>query len=470
MKKEKNKGKSEKKKNPPKLTAAQRRRLQREQERAELSSEDRFAAFETNPKHRSKNNHSKHSSDRFSTFDDSSDEEQDDYFERNYGSVSEKNTVRISSSKKTQERTGSSRNSERMQKSAELTKKQRKARTGLSYAAVFITITVIAVLFSMTVMFNTTEIIIKGDNIPYRDEEIIKTSGLSYNENIFMAKRKAAAKKLVEKYPYIEAAQVTFHIPSTQIISLEIAIPSYQMAVSDGFAVVSAKGRVLEISSIQRANIPLIKGLKLSHSIVGEYIVFEKSTSQQILNEIIDNINENKVPNIYGIDISNTASIKLNYDNRITILLGMPEDVGYKLRTAMAIINKELSASDKGELDVSLAGSDRKSSYFTPFYSNTLDVDKDSSGAKTEVNSKPYSRNYSDSSVSIKSAEEYLNEINGASKVESERDNYELEDIIDDEQEYEEVYEEEESEQVGNEETEESKTNIKSDYGTNYLD
>ena len=39
-----------------------------------------------------------------------------------------------------------------------------------------------------------------------------------------------------------------------------------------------------------------------------------------------------------------------------------------------------------------------------------------------------------------------------------------------DEQEYEEVYEEEESEQVGNEETEESKTNIKSDYGTNYLD
>ena len=84
MKKEKNKGKSEKKKNPPKLTAAQRRRLQREQERAELSSEDRFAAFETNPKDRSKSNHSKHSSDRFSTFDDSSDEEQDDYFDHEH--------------------------------------------------------------------------------------------------------------------------------------------------------------------------------------------------------------------------------------------------------------------------------------------------------------------------------------------------------------------------------------------------
>jgi len=477
MKKDNNERKSDKRKTAPKLTAAQRRRLQREKGKSEQSFEDRFAAFETNSKDYRNNDNSKSLNDRFSTFENNTYEEPDDYFERNYGSISKEDAVRKASSEKGKKREGKSRSSERIHKSSELTKKQRKTRTGLRYAAVFLTIIIIAVVFSLTIMFNTTDIIVKGENIPYSDEEIIKTSGLSYNQNIFTAKRKAAVKQLVEKYPYIESAEVTFHIPSTQIITIETAIPSYQMAVSDGFAVVSAKGRVLEISDIQRANIPLLKGLKLSHSIVGEYIVFEKNTTEQILNEIISNINENNVPSIYGIDISNTASIKLNYDNRITILLGMPEDVGYKLRTAMAIINKELSAADKGDLDVSLASSDRKSSYFTPIYSNTLDVDKHSlSSSKPEVNSKPDLNTYSNSSVSIKSAEEYMNDINSKSEVQSQTENYDVDlgDIIEDENEEEvsqaEETEEEEPQQNIGEDTVESETNIKSDYGTNYDD
>lgn len=446
MSKEKN---NKNKQKEQKLSAVERRRLQRERERNNSGEESRFSAFETIPSKNKRERLSPTDQRRFSAFDVNAEEEKDDYFDRMYGSISadgkEERNQRTDRKKSDREQKRKSEKDDYADKNfkvKELTKKQRKTRINLSYFLVFTVVVVLAVVMSLTVMFKTTEIIVNGENIPYSKEEIISASGLSYSENIFLAKRKAAVKNIVDNYPYIEAAEVTFRIPGTQIITLEAAVPSYQVAVTEGFAIVSAKARVLEITNVQRANIPLLKGLKLTDIGEGQYINFEKNTTQQILNEVINNINENEVPNIYGIDISNSASIKLNYDNRITILLGVPEDVGYKLRTAMSIINNELSATDKGDLDVSLASSDRKSSYFTPIYSNTVDIDDSSSKPGKSTSSKPESTSRissqaSDSgSATIKSADEYFN--GTASKTTSQEENYDVDvnDILDDDYEY----------------------------------
>lgn len=469
MSKEKN---NKNKQKEQKLSAVERRRLQRERERNDSGEENRFSAFETAPSENKRKKISPTDQSRFSVFDVNAKEEKDDYFDRMYGSISGdgkvERTQRPDLRKSDRESNRKSEKDDYADKNfkvKELTKKQRKTRTALSYVLVFTVVVVLAVVLSLTVMFKTTEIIVNGENIPYSNEEIINTSGLTYSENIFLAKRKAAVKNIVDKYPYIEAAEVTFRIPGTQIITVETAVPSYQVAVSEGFAIVSAKGRVLEIVNVQRANIPLLKGLKLTDSREGQYINFEKSTTQQILNEVINNINENEVPNIYGIDISNSANIKLNYDNRITILLGVPEDVGYKLRTAMSIINNELSATDKGDLDVSLASSDRKSSYFTPIYSNTVDIDDSSSksSSKSEASSKASSETYNSGSATIKSADEYMNGTNSATSSETENYNVDIDDIIDD---YE--YDNDESQGEQNISSEAREPNIISEYGTNY--
>ena len=131
------------------------------------------------------------------------------------------------------------------------------------------------------------------------------------------------------------------------------------------------------------------------------------------------------MPSIYGIDISNSANIELNYDNRITIILGLPEDVGYKLRTAKAIITQELAATDKGTLDVSLSNSDRHSSYFTPIYSDTVSAPKQtesSQASESETGSKIVSSGDESSNETDNEIEEYEEE---------QGDNEYLDDIID---------------------------------------
>lgn len=268
----------------------------------------------------------------------------------------------------------------------EYTVKQRKIRSMLLYIGLFLIIVVSAVVLSVTIVFKTDNIIVVGET-PYDTQEIIDASGLYYGENIFLSRKKAAAKNIVDAFPYIESAEITFKIPGTQIITVEGAVPSYEVAVNGGYAIISSKGRVLTHIDSASGTVPLLKGVKVTDTEVGKYIKFEKNSTQQILTDVIDCINANEIPSIYGIDISNAADIKLNYDNRITISLGVPEDIEYKLRTAMTIINTELAATDKGDLDVSLANSERKSSYFTPIYSNTITIEDGTTSSSSVSNS-----------------------------------------------------------------------------------
>ena len=332
----------------------------------------------------------------------------DDYFRSRYGYVANSQKER-ERDRKNDKRKNKNRRRQREQeqyspaprsKPKELTRSQRKRRARISYILTFFLMIGIAGLLSFNVIFRTNEIVVENaERVPYSEGEIIAQSGLKLKGNIFTVRKKAAVKSIVDNLPYIENAEITYKIPGTRIIRIEPAVPSYEVAVNGGYAIISEKGRVLEINPNQLSTIPLLKGLKVTDTEVGKYISFEKETTKQILEEVIANINENNVPYIYGIDISNAASIKLNYDNRITIHIGLPENVGYKLRTAMAIINNQLTAADKGDLDVSLSSGDKKVSYFTPIYSNTVSAESRVTSSQT-ASSEHENDNYDDYTVS----------------------------------------------------------------------
>ena len=397
----------------------------------------------------SENNNEYTSFDRFANFSEPSQtkSQPDDYFSSRYGYVDSPRREK----ERTEKQRNKTRSSERRERSyykdtpkpKELTGSQRKKRTRIKNYIAFFVIVGVAVILSFNVLFKTNEIVVENANgTPYSDSVIIEKSGLKLHGNIFSARKKAAVKNIVDNLPYIEDAEITFKIPATQVIRVEPAIPSYEVAVNGGYAIISEKGRVLEINESQLSTIPLLKGLKVTDTEVGKYISFEKATTQQILDEVIANINENEVPLIYGIDISNAASIKLNYDNRITILIGLPEEVGYKLRTAMAIINTQLAPNDKGDLDVSLSNGDRKASYFTPIYSNTVSTESKVTSSQTTESS---------------SEEEYTAPTTGVRKATSSADSSTSSEETEpyDEEDY--YYDEEEPDE-----------NITGEYGTNY--
>ncbi|MBQ8057477.1 MAG: FtsQ-type POTRA domain-containing protein [Ruminococcus sp.] len=244
----------------------------------------------------------------------------------------------------------------------------RKIRNIITYCIIVAVVLIVCVVLSLTVLFKTQNYEVTG-NTKYDQGEIISTCGITKSENIFLANKRSAEKKLIKTYPYIEEVDVSFSIPDTITIDITEAAPAYIVKVTDAqFMIVSSKGRVLElVDNTQGYDVPLFLGPNVSSVAVGEYVEFSDENTLKIINEIVTVFADNGYTGITELDATNPADISFTYDGRIKVKLGLPEDISYKVRTAMTIILEKLdlngTTTTEGELDVSNCNTTKKS-YF----------------------------------------------------------------------------------------------------------
>lgn len=248
----------------------------------------------------------------------------------------------------------------------------------ITYCSILLIILAIGTALSLTVLFKSEYITVEGET-RYATDDIVAASNLSIGENIFLADKKSSSQAIVNKFPYVEKADVGFKIPNVLNIKITEASPAYLIGLGKQYLVISAKGRILDTVSQRIKGVPVLVGPKLTSTQEGSYVKFQEETVFTILMDIVNCLEDNKFKNLVSIDISNTAQIKLNYDDRISIILGFPEEIDYKIRTAMTIINDKLDPNKtgtiKGELDVSSCNTTKKS-YFNE---ETLDIKNESS-------------------------------------------------------------------------------------------
>lgn len=173
--------------------------------------------------------------------------------------------------------------------------------------------------------------------------------------------------KIVKNLSYIESASVSFNIPDTITITVVDATPSYVIPNGNGYLLVSSKGRILEEISENKDKLPALTCGDIKTTEVGQYVSFSDANVPDILEDVSQSLINNKVKNITGFDVTDTANIKLVYDGRIDINIGLPDDIDYKIRTAMTIINEKLDPNNTGlvagTLDVSACSTSKISHY-----------------------------------------------------------------------------------------------------------
>lgn len=233
-----------------------------------------------------------------------------------------------------------------------LTKRQRKFKSGLLSGIIVLVVLIIGVTLSLTVLFKCEGVEVIGTT-RYSSQDIINASNLKYGENIFLADKGDAKKRIEEKYPYIETAEIGFTIPNTITIKVTEATPEYYIQDSTKFFITSKESKLLEEVTKRELDIPSIIGCKLKNPKVGEIAQVEDDRVITVLNEVANSMEINSVIGIKEIDLTDMSNIELNYEDRITIVIGMPEHIDYKMRTAMTIISTKLTDSDKGRLDCS---------------------------------------------------------------------------------------------------------------------
>lgn len=247
-----------------------------------------------------------------------------------------------------------------------LTQKQIRLRRAAIYSAIFAVVLIIGVVLSLTVLFKTEKIEVEGDKYYYEDQ-IIAFSGVEYQKNIFVEALSADTENITKNLPYVEKAEVTFSVPDTIIIKITNAVPSYVIENGSEYLIISSTGRILDSVTDNSDKLPLLKCEKLDSAKPGDYVSFSDDNIPEILETVTKSLSANNVKNITAFDVTDTANIMLVYDDRITINLGLPEDIDYKIRTAITIINDNLDPNNtgtvEGVLDVSSCNTNKISRF-----------------------------------------------------------------------------------------------------------
>lgn len=245
---------------------------------------------------------------------------------------------------------------------------RRKLTRIISYLVIITVVLVVGVILSLTVLFKTQSYVVEG-NTKYNEADIIATCGITEGENIFLAPKHPAEERVLKTYPYVEAVKVGFQIPDTIKIDITEAVEGYLVKVTDTeYLLISTKGRILaRVADKSAYDLPIFIGPKLLSGEPGEYVRYEDETIVAIIDNITTTFADNGYQGITEIDATDTASITFTYEGRIKVKLGIPEDIDYKIRTAMTIIteNIDINPSSKlqGELDVSRCNITKRS-YF----------------------------------------------------------------------------------------------------------
>lgn len=221
-------------------------------------------------------------------------------------------------------------------------------------------------ILSLTVFFKIDNIIvIPGAGIVYDETQIKKVCGIEYGTvNLFRCRLSEIEERLEKGLPFIGKATVSRSFPSSLKVEAEPTVAAAAIDCGTGYLLIDKNGKMLQLVRQQPKAIVVLRcsgefTMKLCY-----YISFadtsEGQTDEELLlyKDIIAAMEETKIPDITLIDIRDRQSVKLMYQNRLTLYLGTDTMLETKLATAYKTLKVEDDGSKTktGTIDLSTIG------------------------------------------------------------------------------------------------------------------
>ena len=240
----------------------------------------------------------------------------------------------------------------RREKEAEKAKKRRRRGNYVIYYVMLgVFVFLVFAIMSVTVLFNANKIVVEGESI-YTDEEIIAASGLKGDENLVRLSTSGIPEKILEQLVSLDTAEVIKEFPYTIKIKVTPAVPMVNFYYAGKNYVISHVGRVMQIDS-KKADCMEVVGYQPGESVeIGDYITAANPKQDELITQISAAIEKAELQNITRLDISDTLSIVLTYEDRIKITIGSVLQLDEKLKIAKELIENHIAKGEKVSLDI----------------------------------------------------------------------------------------------------------------------
>ena len=230
--------------------------------------------------------------------------------------------------------------------------RQRKARLRRLKICliVFVLIALITLgIMCFTVFFPINRINVSGSEI-YSKSEIVKASGLTTDDNLFVVSEKNIEQNIRKKLPYIDSVELKRNLPDAVVLTVKDAKEYSCFKIGEEYFVVSENEYVLSSNSECPQNVFEIvtSGVKCN---IGEKIEYKNSAEAELVPMLCNLLNKKEI-NVDKIDVSNILSIQLDVDDKFTVNLGTNEYLEQKIAHLSGMI---ISIGDRqGEINLSM--------------------------------------------------------------------------------------------------------------------
>lgn len=216
--------------------------------------------------------------------------------------------------------------------------------TGMFVAAVF-------AILSVTVLFNTEKIIVVGESV-YSDEEIIEASGLKGDENLVRLNLSGVPKKITDALVSLDSVEVKKQYPNAIKITVKAAEPMVNFYYAGKNYVISHVGRVMQIDKTAADCMEVIGYQPSENVVVGDYITAANPEQDDMISLISSTLEKLEITEITELNISDTLSITMMYDDRIKIKIGTIYELEQKLIMVKELIAEYVDDGARVSLDV----------------------------------------------------------------------------------------------------------------------
>ncbi len=230
---------------------------------------------------------------------------------------------------------------ERYEKRLKIVKRNRRI---LSAVCIALGVVTVALVLSMTVLFNISAIKISGTGTTYGEKEIIMASGLNVGDNMVRTNFKKVEERIEMSLPYVMDAVITKTLSGKITIKITETKAAIVIAVEDGCIIADSQGKTLAMQKNIPDNSKLML-LKLKGSVSatpGEVFNFEDEEEKKIYDELVSELTTaGMFKDITEMDLTQQSSIKLIYQGRLRLLLGASDNLSEKIRGGIKAIEQE---------------------------------------------------------------------------------------------------------------------------------
>ncbi len=194
----------------------------------------------------------------------------------------------------------------------------------------------IGAALSMTLFFNVTDIIVTNETNA-ADEEIVRLSGIHYQDNLMRLDTKAAERAITSAVVYAENVSVRKKFPSSVEIVVRKAQPVANISCSYGYLLVSSSGRILEMldADSPREGLLMVTGYNPAVSVPGEQIQSEDERLDTALKTMTTAVAAVGSSKIMQVDLRDQSDILVQIGTHVTFHMGSSTEAVYKLRLAL---------------------------------------------------------------------------------------------------------------------------------------